>query len=225
MTRNVRRARQIIKQRHHTSTLVLKILEAGPTDDRSLFEVLRKRGWKEGQGMMREIVTALTVAGKVATRKGVHRLVTDDEPVPQRPVRHTLAEEMQRAQRAHELRAIGKQAALELPLPALVAANNILNESAPEMRVWVDECTEDQKENDMDLSKLTPDQMLEMAAQMQKMAEAKKRELDPELLRQLLESGQSVLDAADLLAETPERFRRAMNAVREARGLPTTKKA
>lgn len=224
MTMNLRRARQIIKQRHHTSTLVLKILEAGPTDDRSLFEVLRKRGWKEGQGMLREMVTALTVAGKVATRKGVHRLVTD-EPLPQRPVRHTLAEEMQRAQRAHELRTIGKRAALELPLPALVAANNIMNEPAPEMKVWVDECTEDQKENDMDLSKLTPDQMLEMAAQMQKMAEAKKRELDPELLRQLLESGQSVLDAADLLAETTERFRRAMNAVREARGLPTTKKA
>lgn len=56
------------------------------------------------------------------------------------------------------------------------------------------------------------------------MAEAKKRELDPELLRQLLESGQAVLDAADLMAETTERFRRAMDAVREARGLPTTKK-
>ena len=45
------------------------------------------------------------------------------------------------------------------------------------------------------------------------------------LLYWLLESGQSVLDAADLLAETTERFRRAMNAVREARGLPTAKKA
>ena len=165
------------------------------------------------------------MAGKVATRKGVHRLITEDEPVPQRPVRHTLAEEMQRAQRAHELRTIGKRAALELPLPALVAANNIMNESAPEMRVWVDECTEEQKENDMDLTTLTPDQMLEMAAQMQKMAEAKKRELDPELLRQLLESGQSVLDASDLMAEATERFREAMNAVRVARGLPTTKKA
>ena len=76
----------------------------------------------------------------------------------------------------------------------------------------------------MDLTTLTPDQMMEMAAQMQKMAEAKKRELDPELLRQLLESGQAVLDAADLMAETTERFRRAMDAVREARGLPTTKK-
>ena len=32
-------------------------------------------------------------------------------------------------------------------------------------------------------------------------------------------------DYRDLLAETTERFRRAMNAVREARGLPTTKKA
>lgn len=93
------------------------------------------------------------------------------------------------------------------------------------MKVWVDECTEDQKENDMDLTTLTPDQMLEMAAQMQKMAEAKKRELDPELLRQLLESGQSVLDASDLMAEATERFREAMNAVRVARGLPTTKKA
>jgi hypothetical protein len=225
MTMNVRRARQIIKQRNHTATLVLKILEAGPTDDRSLFEVLRKRGWKEGQGMMREIITALTVAGKVATRKGVHRLITEDEPVPQRPVRHTLAEEMQRAQRAHDLRTIGKQAALELPLEVLVAANNIMNEPAPERGVRVDKCTEDQKENDMDLSKLTPDQMLEMAAQMQKMAEAKRRELDPELLRQMLEAGQSVLDATDLLTEATERFRRAMNAVCEARGLPTTKKA
>lgn len=225
MTMNLRRARQITKQRHHTATMVTRVLEAGPTDERSLFEVLRKRGWKETQGMLREIVTALTVTGKVVTRKGVHRLATDDEPVPQRPVRHTLAEEMQRAQRAHELRTISEQAARELPLEALVAANNIMNEPAPEMKVWVDECTEDQKENDMDLTKLTPDQMLEMAAQMQKMAEAKKRELDPELLRQLLESGQSVLDAADLMADAAERFREVMNAVRVARGLPTTKKA
>nr|UVM93157.1 MAG: hypothetical protein [Bacteriophage sp.] len=182
---NLRRARQITKQNHLSATLVQKILEAGPTDDRSLFEVMRKRGWKGAQGALRELITALTVTGKVATRKGVHRLATDDEPVPQRPVRNTLA------------------------------VNNIANEN---------ERTEKPKEKEMDLTTLTPDQMMEMAAQMQKMAEAKKRELDPELLRQLLESGQSVLDAADLLAETTERFRRAMDAVREARGLPTTKK-
>lgn len=225
MTMNLRRARQITKQNHLSATLVQKILEAGPTDDRSLFEVMRKRGWKGAQGALRELITALTVTGKVATRRGVHRLATDDEPVPQRPVRNTLADEMKRAQAAYKLRPLREQAARELPLSALVAANNIMNESAPEMRVWVDECTEDQKENDMDLTTLTPDQMLEMAAQMQKMAEAKKRELDPELLRQLLESGQSVLDASDLMAEATERFREAMNAVRVARGLPTTKKA
>ena len=74
----------------------------------------------------------------------------------------------------------------------LVAVNNIANEN---------ERTEKPKEKEMDLTTLTPDQMMEMAAQMQKMAEAKKRELDPELLRQLLESGQAVLDAADLMAE------------------------
>lgn len=208
MTMNLRRARQITKQNHLSATLVQKILEAGPTDDRSLFEVMRKRGWNGAQG-------ALTVTGKVATRKGVHRLATDDEPVPQRPVRNTLADEMKRAQAAYKLRPLREQAARELPLSALVAVNNIANEN---------ERTEKPKEKEMDLTTLTPDQMMEMAAQMQKMAEAKKRELDPELLRQLLESGQSVLDAADLLAETTERFRRAMDAVREARGLPTTKK-
>lgn len=182
MTMNLRRARQITKQNHLSATLVQKILEAGPTDDRSLFEVMRKRGWKGAQGALRELITALTVTGKVATRKGVHRLATDDEPVP---------------------------------LSALVAVNNIANEN---------ERTEKPKEKEMDLTTLTPDQMMEMAAQMQKMAEAKKRELDPELLRQLLESGQAVLDAADLMAEAAERFREAMNAVRSARGLPTTKK-
>ena len=44
MTMNLRRARQITKQNHLSATLVQKILEAGPTDDRSLFEVMRKRG-------------------------------------------------------------------------------------------------------------------------------------------------------------------------------------
>ena len=209
MTTNLRRARQITKQNHLSATLVQKILEAGPTDDRSLFEVMRKRGWKGAQGALRELITALTVTGKVATRKGVHRLATDDEPVPQRPVRNTLADEMKRAQAAYKLRPLLEQAARELPLSALVAVNNIANEN---------ERTEKPKEKEMDLTTLTPDQMME------KMAEAKKRELDPELLRQLLESGQAVLDAADLMAETTERFRRAMDAVREARGLPTTKK-
>ena len=136
-------------------------------------------------------------------------------PVPQRPVRNTLADEMKRAQAAYKLRPLREQAARELPLSALVAVNNIANEN---------ERTEKPKEKEMDLTTLTPDQMMEIAAQMQKMAEAKKRELDPELLRQLLESGQAVLDAADLMAEAAERFREAMNAVRSARGLPTTKK-
>lgn len=215
MTMNLRRARQITKQNHLSATLVQKILEAGPTDDRSLFEVMRKRGWNGAQGALRELITALTVTGKVATRKGVHRLATDDEPVPQRPVRNTLADEMKRAQAAYKLRPLREQAARELPLSALVAVNNIANEN---------ERTEKPKEKEMDLTTLTPDQMMEMAAQMQKMAEAKKRELDQELLRQLLESGQAVLDAADLMAEAAERFREVMNAVRSARGLPTTKK-
>lgn len=57
------------------------------------------------------------------------------------------------------------------------------------------------------------------------MAEAKKRELDPELLRQLLEAGQSVLDTSDLMVESIERFRKAADVVREARGLPTAKKS
>lgn len=191
MSMNLRRARQIIKQRHHTATLVVSVLSAGAVDERSLFEVMRKRGWKETQGMLREIITALTVAGKIASRRGVHRLVTDEEPAPTRPV-------------VHKMRDVW-------PTPP-----------APEQ---VDEpIAEPQKDNEMDLATLTPDQMLEMAAQMQRMAEAKKREVDPELLRQLMESGQSVLDAADLLVESTERFRRTLNAVRAARGLPTAKK-
>lgn len=157
MTMNLRRARQITKQNHLSATLVQKILEAGPTDDRSLFEVMRKRGWKGAQGALRELITALTVTGKVATRKGVHRLATDDEPVPQRPVRNTLADEMKRAQAAYKLRPLLEQAARELPLSALVAVNNIANEN---------ERTEKPKEKEMDLTTLTPDQMMEMAAQM-----------------------------------------------------------
>ena len=198
MSMNLRRARQIIKQRHHTVTLLLRVLDTGAVDDRSLYEVMRKRGWKEGQGILRELITALTVAGKVSTHKGVHRLTTDDAPAPQRPAGGKMRDVW----------------------PAVV-------EPAPvnESLVRVDECTNEDKETDMDLSALTPDQMLEMAAQMQRMAEARKRELDPELLRQLLEAGQSVLDASDLMVESIERFRRAADTVREARGLPTAKKS
>lgn len=198
MSMNLRRARQIIKQRHHTATLLLRVLDTGAVDDRSLYEVMRKRGWKEGQGILRELITALTVAGKVSTHKGVYRLATDEAPAPQRPAGGKIRDVW----------------------PAVV-------EPAPvnESLVWVDECTNEDKETDMDLSALTPDQMLEMAAQMQRMAEAKKRELDPELLRQLLEAGQSVLDASDLMVESIERFRKAADAVREARGLPTAKKS
>lgn len=205
MSMTLRRARQVIKQRNVTAQRILKVLESGPIDDPSLFDLLRKRGWKEGQGLLHEMIVALTVTGKVRTNKRVHRLATDDEPMPQRPVKAKLADVWpEPVDDGHE------------NLKKLLACTETETTTTPE--------PEQPKENDMDLSTLTPDQMLAMAAQMQKMAEAKKRELDPELLRQLLEAGQSVLDASDLMVEATDRFRRAMDAVREARGLPTTKK-
>lgn len=221
MAMNIRRARQIIKQHSHTAALVLKVLESGATDDRSLFGVMRKRGWKDGQGMLKEMIHALTVTGKVATRKGVHRLATEDEPVPQRPVSHTLAAEMQRAQREQRRRTLNEQAARELPIEALVAVNNMMLD--PDL--WAEKKVETTKqENDMDLAKMTPEQLTEMAAQMKQLADQRSREMDPEQLRQLLEAGQSVVEAADLMTEAAERLREVMNAVRESRGLRTDKK-
>lgn len=226
MVMNIRRARQIIKQHNHTATLALKVLESGATDERSLFEAMRKRGWKDGQGMLKEMLHALTVAHRIRTSRGRIELMADEPVPPQRPVRHTLGAEMQRARRESELRSLSQHAARELPLVALVAANNIMAEAEPNRitQVRVDEAPETTTENHMDLAKMTPDQLTEMAAQMKQLAEQRSREMDPEQLRQLLEAGQSVVEAADLMTEAAERLREVMNAVRESRGLRTEKK-
>lgn len=210
MSMDVRRARQIIKQRNKTAFFVQEILEHGHTDTRSLFEMLRKRGWKESQGLLNEMLTALTVAGKVSSHKGVWRLVTDEEPVMQTP------------RVAPTMKAVWPELK-EWPGSGPVKESHILPDvdfdTYPLVAVPVKE------EPMIDMSKLSPEQLVEMSGQLSKLAEKMKQEDTgaKEHRRALLEAAQGVCDAADLLVEATDKLRAAMTEVRAACGLPTTR--
>lgn len=78
-----------------------------------------------------------------------------------------------------------------------------------------------EEEEGVNLDNMNPDQLNAMAAQLQQLASSKRREVDPDLLRRVLESGQLLVDASDVMAEATDKFRTVLEELRKARNLPT----
>lgn len=89
---DIRRARQIIKQNSKTIHRMLAILEKGPADDMFLYQTLCKQGGKDSAGTIKEYLTALTAAHRIAQiSKGVYQLASDGELPGHGPIPTKLA--------------------------------------------------------------------------------------------------------------------------------------
>lgn len=108
-------------------------------------------------------------------------------------------------------------------LTALVAAGKVIEvggvyQLTSAGAVVLDETRE---EGDVNLNSMNPDQLLALATQLQQLATTKKKEVDPDLLRRVLEGGQLLIDTSDTMAEATDKFRTVLEELRKARNLPT----
>ncbi|MDV1094993.1 hypothetical protein ACSI5N_25555 (plasmid) [Raoultella ornithinolytica] len=198
---NLVNARKILKQHSHTIRRVINVLDNAPTSAEFVHRTLRKQGGKDTQSVITQYIQALVVAGKaVTTSEG---LFTTDLSLKcsQEVAGHATT----------KMRDVW-------PEPAS-APNQVSNDNPVTPHA---EPTQEPPAV-MDINLLSPEQLTLMAAQMQKLAEQKSRELNPELLRQLLEGIEGVVSASDLLAESIEKLRSVANLVRQDRGLPVAK--
>lgn len=191
-----RRATQIIKQNAKTCFRIMSIFEKGPSTARNVYEILSKQGMKDGPSLLNQYVTALHVAGKLTyVDKGLYQLPEDDV-IPTQRIDTSLAASM--------------DVAIKEQLEELHKPEPVIEHKEPEPVA-------------MNLSEMSPEEMLKMSQQLAEIAEKRKKEIDPNLLRELLAAGENVLSISDLMYEAAESLRQAMAQVRKAMGLPTTK--
>jgi len=199
-----RRAAQICKQSAFTCNRIYNIVAVAPIEVRNVYETLRRQGGKDSQGVIAQLMNAMVVHGKLATVKGNRSLYTlpgDEASVSTRHVPAKIENNLEPA-------VYDQLQEMKKAIPAApVATPEPVEEPTPMI-------------NTKDLS---PDQILELSATLAELAKKKQKELDPELLRQMLEAGEQVCAASDMLVEATERLRRMMTQVRKATGLPTHK--
>ncbi|HBT4785533.1 TPA: hypothetical protein MB364_000835 [Klebsiella variicola subsp. variicola] len=202
---NLVNARKILKQHSHTIRRITNVLDNAPTSVEFVYHTLRKQGGKDAQSVIAQYVHALVVAGKVVTtREGL--FTTDLSLKGTQEITKKTAPKM---------RDVWPKPASTPAIPGYRDSNALP----------ITQPTEPKQEPPavMDISQLSPQQLTLLAAQMQKLAEQKSRELNPELLRQLLEGIEGVVSASDLLAESIDKLRNIANVVRQDRGLPVAK--
>ena len=74
----------------------------------------------------------------------------------------------------------------------------------------------------MNFSDMSPDDIIKMSQQLQEIAAKKQREVDPNLIRKMLESGEAVMTASDMLVEAIDVHRKLLAEIRKSMGLPTS---
>ena len=197
---NLVNARKILKQHMHTIRRVTNVLDNAPTSAEFVYRTLRKQGGKDTQSVIAHYIQALVVAGKAFTTQ--EGLITTD---------HSLKATQEDTKKStSKIRDVW-------PKPA-----SALNQRSDANTVTPPVPTQEPTAV-MDINLLSPEQLTLMAAQMQKLAEQKSRELNPDLLRQLLEGIEGVVSASDLLAESVDKLSGIANLVRQDRGLPVAK--
>lgn len=207
---NLVNARKIIKQHAHTVRRITNVLDNAPTSTEFVFRTLRKQGGKDSHNDIAQYIHALVMAGKVfPTQEG---LFTTDPNQKTQPAAGRITTKM------HD---VWPTPARAPDIPVYRGSNAQI--IAPALHTEPPNTEPPQELPAMDISQLSAQQLTSIADQMQKLAEQKSRELNPELLRQMLEAIEGVVSASDLLAESLDKLRGIANVIRKDRGLPVAK--
>lgn len=198
---NVTNARKLLKQHQMTIRRITNILAAAPASAEFVYDTLHKQGGRDSKGVIAQYIRALVVLGKVVeTRRGIFTTdfsLKDTQEVPNKPVSAKIKDLWPTPAAPKTPRFQGSQIASAI------------------------QPTETKREKpEMDITKLTPEQLSTIASQLQQLADERSRELNPELLQQLLVVVESVVSASDLLLESIEKMRGLANQIREVHGGP-----
>jgi hypothetical protein len=190
-------ARKVLKKNAMTVRRIVKIIEVSPTDIDFIHSTLRRQGGRDTKSVIARYISALLITGKIAAiQDGIY---TTNIPLKGAEQSSAITHDKQdKIQPEPVVSAIPVE-------PAIIETKP----SAPPQ----------DKPEPMSIIDFTPEQLTNIAEQLQRLAEQKHREINPVLLRNMLQCVDSVVSAGDLLVESIERLRNAAILIRHERAL------